>query len=136
MRRFSRRISGVIFVADVFDSHASRPPFFSIVRRPLTVRRRRTAVPSTSLISEVSCRFGRKRRFVLLLAWLTLLPTNAPLPVIWQRRAMGILELSVSSGGARKEGAIYGPGSKRSSMDAAPQGSELGRSEEHTSELQ
>src|SRR3546814_15091374 len=93
MGRVSRRIAGVIVVADVYDIHASRPPFFSIVRRPLTVRRRRTAVPSTSLISEVSCRFGRKRRFVLLLAWLTLLPTNAPLPVIWQRRAMGILEI-------------------------------------------
>jgi hypothetical protein len=29
------------------------------------------------------------RRFVLLLAWLTLLPTRTPFPVTMQRRAIG-----------------------------------------------
>src|SRR5688572_26209039 len=37
----------------------------------------------------MSCRLGRKIRLVLLLAWLTLLPTSGPFPVNSQRRDMG-----------------------------------------------
>src|SRR3546814_20135812 len=50
---------------------------------------RRTIRPSASDSSAVSWTFGRKRRRVLLLAWLTLLPVITPLPVSWQRRAIG-----------------------------------------------
>ena len=44
--------------------------------------------PSASESSDVVCRLGRKRRLVLLLAWLTLLPTCTPLPVIAHLLAM------------------------------------------------
>src|ERR1039457_2298986 len=64
------------------------PPLCSMVRMARVHRRRRTAEPSASDSSEVSCRLGRKRRRVLLLAWLTLLPASTPLPVISQRRDM------------------------------------------------
>src|SRR5579862_7934009 len=59
-----------------------------MVRMAFTVRRRRTRWPSASESIVVSCRLGRKRRRVLLLAWLTLLPVSTPLPVMLQRRAM------------------------------------------------
>src|SRR5882757_6793524 len=59
-----------------------------MVRMPLVLRRIRTDTPRTSETSEVVCRFGRNRRRVLFLAWLTLLPLITPLPVTWQRRAM------------------------------------------------
>src|ERR1039458_3224729 len=62
------------------------PPLCSMVRMARVHRRRRTDEPSASDSSEVSCRLGRKRRRVLLLAWLTLLPACTPLPVISQRR--------------------------------------------------
>src|SRR6056297_1729460 len=44
---------------------------------------------SDSDCSVTSFRFGRKRRLVLLLAWLTLLPVIGPFPVSSQRRDMG-----------------------------------------------
>ena len=65
-------------------------------------RRRRDAEarvwPSVSLVSDTSFRFGRKRRLVLLLAWLTLLPTIGLLPVSSQRRAIGPILASGSVG--------------------------------------
>src|SRR5882757_9792864 len=61
-----------------------------MVRMPLVLRRIRTDTPRTSETSEVVCRFGRNRRRVLFLAWLTLLPLITPLPVTWQRRAMAL----------------------------------------------
>src|ERR1700689_4652032 len=64
------------------------PPLCSILRMARVDRRRRTEVPSASDSSELSCRLGRKRRRLLLLAWLTLLPLSTPLPVISQRRDM------------------------------------------------
>src|SRR5580765_395372 len=59
-----------------------------MVRMACVVRRRRTCWLRASLISRVDCRFGMKRRRVLLLAWLTLLPVKTPLPEIVQRRDM------------------------------------------------
>ena len=44
--------------------------------------------PNTSDNRETVCRFGRKRRFVLMLEWLTLWPTWTPLPVTGHLRAM------------------------------------------------
>ena len=43
----------------------------------------------TSDNSEIVCRLGRKRRFVLTLEWLTLWPTWTPLPVTGHFLAMG-----------------------------------------------
>src|SRR6201995_3394874 len=62
------------------------PPLCSTVRMPRVDRRMRTSCPRLSDSSDVTWRFGRKRRRVLLLAWLTLLPLRTPLPVISQRR--------------------------------------------------
>jgi hypothetical protein len=56
------------------------PPLCSIVRIPAAVTRNRTE-PSTSDSTEVLCRLGRNRRFVLMFEWLTLCPTWTPLPV-------------------------------------------------------
>ena len=38
--------------------------------------------------TEIRCKFGRNRRFVLILEWLTLCPTWTPLPVIPHLRAI------------------------------------------------
>src|SRR5690554_1851393 len=48
--------------------------------------RRRTQRRSLSSQKRRYCRFGRKRRLVLLFACETLFPTIGPLPVIWQTR--------------------------------------------------
>jgi len=41
-----------------------------------------------SILARTLCRLGRKRRLVVLWAWLTLLPLIGPLPQISQRLAM------------------------------------------------
>src|SRR5439155_27047246 len=51
--------------------------------------------PMASLIRLTLHRFGKNRVFVLLLAWLTLLPTWAPLPVNSQRRAISLLQTQI-----------------------------------------
>src|SRR4029077_3593745 len=51
--------------------------------------------PTVSERSEIRCRFGRNRRFVLTLEWLTLCPTWTRLPVITHLRA--ILHLKPTS---------------------------------------
>src|SRR5262245_17067923 len=72
-----------------------------MVRMAWGVRRRRTGLPRASLISRVDCRFGMKRRFVLLLAWLTRCPVWTPLPEIEQRR-----DMAESSRKGRKRGDV------------------------------
>src|SRR5215469_9795833 len=52
----------------------------------LVETRRRTLRPSTSEMKVTLHRFGRKRRLVLMLEWLTLWPTWGPLAVSSQRR--------------------------------------------------
>ncbi len=54
---------------------------FFIVLRVLAATLMRRVVPSSS-ITLTERRFGIKRRFVRLFAWLTLFPTIGPLPVI------------------------------------------------------
>src|SRR5690349_9171943 len=61
-------------------------PFFSMVRRPLVEMRRLTQRRSPSSQKRWVCRFGRKRRRFLLLAWETRLPTATLLPVTSQTR--------------------------------------------------
>jgi hypothetical protein len=43
---------------------------------------------SDSIQKRRFCKFGKKRRFVLLFAWETLLPTIGFFPVTWQTFAM------------------------------------------------
>src|SRR5258708_39853661 len=88
MRFFSRRISGDNLPSGVAFRKASMPPSYSIVRIAAAERRSRTG-PSTSDNTEVVCKLGRKRRFVLTLEWLTLWPTWTPLPVTGHFLAMG-----------------------------------------------
>src|ERR1700741_3644625 len=66
-------------------------PFLSIRRRPAFEMRRRTQRFSLSTQKRRFCRFGRKRRLVLLLAWETLLPLIGAFPVTWHTRAMRAL---------------------------------------------
>src|SRR5665213_2424812 len=81
-----------------------------MVRIALVDRRSRT-VPSASDRIEASCRFGMNRRLVLLLAWLTLLPTSTPLPVMTHRRAIGVF--------LNREGRARGPAFGRFVSEAA-----------------
>src|SRR5689334_2595173 len=67
-------------------------PFFSIVRRPRVETRRLTQRRSPSSQKRWVCRFGRKRRRFLLLAWETRLPTATLLPVTSQTRLIKIPE--------------------------------------------
>src|SRR4051812_17569781 len=52
----------------------------------LVETRRRTLRPSASEMKVTLHRFGRNRRLVLILEWLTLWPTSGPLAVSSQRR--------------------------------------------------
>src|ERR1043165_6321391 len=61
-------------------------PFFSMVRRPRVETRGLTQRRSPSSQKRWVCRFGRKRRRFLLLAWETRLPTATLLPVTSQTR--------------------------------------------------
>src|SRR6476646_7427375 len=63
-------------------------PSLSITRRPALDRRSETQRFSDSTKMRRLCRFGRKRRLVLLFAWETLLPTIGFFPVTWQTRAI------------------------------------------------
>src|SRR6188508_3212818 len=67
-------------------------PFFSMVRRPLVEMRRLTHRRSVSSQKRWVCRFGRKRRRFLLLAWETRLPTATLLPVTSQTRLIKFSE--------------------------------------------
>src|SRR6202158_6460927 len=103
MRHFSRRISGNNLRSGAALRNASMPPLNSIVRIAAAERRIRTG-PNTSDSSDMVCKFGRNRRFVLMLEWLTLWPTRTPLPVTGHLRAIGHLVQQ------RHENAPRGPG--------------------------
>src|SRR5438132_13597532 len=72
------------------------PPLCSIVRIAAAVMRSRID-PIVSESTEIRWRFGRNRRFVLILEWLTLCPTWTPLPVTTHLRAIPHLEPAVRS---------------------------------------
>src|SRR5262249_1198981 len=67
------------------SKNASSPPRWSTVFRALAETRKRILRPRVSEISVTLRRFGRNRRFVLILEWLTLWPTSGLLPVRSQR---------------------------------------------------
>src|SRR5258705_2734385 len=69
-------------------------PFLSIVRSPCCETRRPTQRFSLSTQKRRYCRFGRNRRWVLLLAWETWLPCCGFLPVTSHTRAMMQLQNS------------------------------------------
>src|SRR5690606_2948754 len=85
---FNRRARWESSASSALARNASRPPRCSTVRRALAEMRRRKFWPSASDISVTWTRLGRKRRRVLLLAWLTLLPVMTDLPVSSQARDM------------------------------------------------
>jgi hypothetical protein len=113
MRRLILIASPGSFRFGVFSRKASSPPLKSIVRCADVVKRKRTISPNVSLKSDVVCTFGRKRRRVLLWAWLTLFPVRTPLPVIMQRRDIDRLLFHVPSrvavGQARSCKRVIGP---------------------------
>src|ERR1700753_1558773 len=64
------------------------PPLWSTLLIALVETRRRTLRPRASEMKVTLHRFGRNRRLVLMLEWLTLWPTSGPLAVSSQRRDM------------------------------------------------
>src|SRR6185437_7908576 len=88
MARFSSSARGERLPAGAFRRNASRPPLWSTLLIALVETRRRTLRPSASEMNVTLHRFGRKRRLVLMLEWLTLWPTWGPLAVSSQRRDM------------------------------------------------
>src|SRR4051812_7936703 len=93
MARFRSRARGDSRSALALSRKASRPPLWSTLFTALVETRRRTLRSRASLMKVTLTRFGRKRRLVLMLEWLTLWPTWGPLAVSSQRRDMAsILE--------------------------------------------
>src|SRR6201994_2055914 len=88
MARLSSSARGDRLPARAFNKNASRPPLWSTLLIALVETRRRTLRPSASEMKVTLHRFGRKRRLVLMLEWLTLWPTSGPLAVSSQRRDM------------------------------------------------
>src|SRR6201996_1374034 len=84
--RFRSSARGDRLPARALIRNASRPPLWSTLLIALVETRRRTLRPSTSEMKVTLHRFGRKRRLVLILEWLTLWPTWGPLAVSSQRR--------------------------------------------------
>jgi hypothetical protein len=64
-------------------------------RMQLVQARMKRTVPLT--LACTRCKFGRHRRLVRLLAWLTLLPTDGPLPQTSHSRAMVIPQTEFAS---------------------------------------
>src|SRR5258708_23139284 len=88
MARFRSRARGESASALALIRKASRPPLWSTLFTALVETRRRTLRSRASLMKVTLTRFGRKRRLVLMLEWLTLWPTWGPLAVSSQRRDM------------------------------------------------
>src|SRR6202041_3596104 len=84
--RFRSSARGERLAARAFKRKASRPPLWSTLLIALVDTRRRTLRPSASEMKVTLHRFGRNRRLVLILEWLTLWPTSGPLAVSSQRR--------------------------------------------------
>src|ERR1043165_7248 len=87
-------------------------PFFSMVRRPRVETRRLTQRRSPSSQKRWVCRFGRKRRRFLLLAWETRWPTATLLPVTSQTRLIKvprISELTIRRPACGRQRAVFIP---------------------------
>src|SRR5438105_1129731 len=86
--RFRSSARGESTSALALIKYASRPPLWSTLLSALVETRRRTLRARASEMKVTLTRFGRKRRLVLMLEWLTLWPTWGPLAVSSQRRDM------------------------------------------------
>src|ERR1700757_2203364 len=84
--RFNSSARGERSDALAFIRNASSPPLWSTVLIALVETRSRTFRPSASEMKVTLHRFGRKRRLVLMLEWLTLWPVRGPLAVSSPRR--------------------------------------------------
>src|SRR5215470_2890860 len=84
--RFNSSARGERLPAWAFSRNASRPPLWSTLLMALVETRRRMLRPSDSDWNVTLQRFGRNRRLVLMLEWLTLWHTWGPLAVSSQRR--------------------------------------------------
>src|SRR5580692_3531727 len=84
--RFNSSARGERLEARALIRKLSRPPLWSTLLIALVETRRRTLRPSASEMKVTLHRFGRNRRLVLILEWLTLWPTSGPLAVSSQRR--------------------------------------------------
>src|SRR6202049_886037 len=84
--RFNSSARGERSAALALIKNASRPPRWSTLLMALVETRRRTLRPSASEMKVTLHRFGRNRRLVLMLEWLTLWPTCGLLAVSSQRR--------------------------------------------------
>src|SRR5690349_457266 len=103
-------------------------PFFSMVRRPRVETRRLTQRRSPSSQKRWVCRFGRKRRRFLLLAWETRLPTATLLPVTSQTRLIKFAKnqcVNDQTAGSRPSKAppLYQPPSGRATTTFQSRGS-------------
>jgi len=84
--RFNSSARGESTSALALIRNASRPPRWSTLLIALVETRNRTFRPNASEMKVTLHRFGRNRRLVLILEWLTLWPTCGPLAVSSQRR--------------------------------------------------
>src|SRR6202043_1242547 len=113
--RFRSSARGDRSMALAFSRNASKPPLWSTLLIALVDTRRRTLRPSTSDMKVTLHRFGRNRRLVLILEWLTLWPTCGPLAVSSQRRDIlrnplpspGLVSLGGSKSGPSWERRTY-----------------------------
>src|SRR5690606_26413682 len=101
--RFRRRARGDSSPSPALTRKASSPPRCSTERSAWALIRIRTRWPSASLISVTWHRLGRNRRFALLLAWLTLLPTSTALPVSSHRRDIAFVLFDRQKTAARRD---------------------------------
>src|SRR5262245_4268544 len=92
-----------------FSRNASRPPLWSTDLIAFAETRSFTPRPSVSEIIVTLHRFGRKRRLVLMLEWLTLWPTCTPLAVSSQRRDMAKILDCIRRRTRRSPGSNSGP---------------------------
>src|SRR4029450_136450 len=88
--RLSSSTRGASSSSFAFSRNASSPPRWSTVFKALADTRSRILRPNVSEISVTLLRFGRNRRLVFILEWLTLWPTSGFLPVSSQRRDIAL----------------------------------------------
>src|SRR5450830_1132418 len=105
----------------------SSPPRWSTVRSALADTRTRKPRPSESEISVTLRRFGRNRRLVLWLEWLTLWPTRGFLPVRSQRHDMAHPSKSADAKAAPVRSIILEDGRTYRERGAGRQAEDLSR---------
>jgi hypothetical protein len=80
---------------EVFSRYLSMPPLFSTDLMAAADTLAFMHMPRMSLVNDTICKFGKNLRFVLLLAWLTLLPHTAAFPD--REQTLDIAKLSIEN---------------------------------------